>query len=44
MAKLGAKIDARKALLETRKKGRVEKSKLKWRRREALCKASKAKG
>ncbi|MEN4097463.1 MAG: hypothetical protein PQ965_04840 [Methanobacteriaceae archaeon] len=40
---MGVKIEARKPMLETKKKARVEKSKLKWQRREAAGKAAKAK-
>lgn len=43
MKNIGAKIDALKPLREAKKEGRVEKSKLKWHRREALGKASKTK-
>ena len=41
MKDLGKKIEARKALLEAKKKGYVAKSELKWKLREALGKASK---
>lgn len=37
---VGSKIDARKNLLEVKKNARVGKSKLKWKRREILGKAS----
>lgn len=38
---LAERIDARKAWLEAKKRGHVALSKAKWRKREALGKASK---
>jgi len=43
MTKLGVKIEAKKLLNEAKKKSKVEKSKLKWQRRESSYKAAKRK-
>ena len=40
---LGAKVEALRPLREAKKEGRVEKSKLKWKKREVLGKASRTK-
>ena len=42
MKNLGAKIEGLRPLREAKKEGRVEKSKLKWKRRELSGKASKS--
>lgn len=41
MKNIGAKIEALRPLREAKKEGRVGKSKLKWKTREMLGKASK---